>query len=557
MTKKFSQLIIVIGVVAVASALAIYFFKTHRRSIELNAGGYKDFNILLVTLDTVRADHLGTYGYNRVRTPNLDHLGSESFVFEDAIAHVPLTLPSHVSIMTGRLPIAHGVRDNAGFVLNQNEITLAEALKDQGYTTAAFVSATVLESRWKLNQGFDVYDDYFKNVVSADLSNEVERHAADTEKVSSQWLDKNHAKKFFIWVHFYDAHDPYSPPEPFKSAYSDDPYDGEIAYVDDAVGKLLAKLDTLQLKQRTIVIVTSDHGEGLGEHREPTHGVFLYNTTQHVPLIIFLPGAEGKRISGSVCHIDLAPTILQLIGAKAQSKMQGKSLIAKINGNDNQQRSVYSESLYAQLHYGWSKLESITTDQYRYIYSPKPELFDRKADKAESNNLLQEKASIAKVLNSKLTEMIQQFSSAHLAGPQKIDPETEEKLRALGYIGTTVNSTEESRKVDPKDKAEVILQIQEASGLLGQQKYAQALDKVLPVLQQDSGMIDAHYVAGLAYLQLGKFNDAVTELRKTLELNPQDTRAMYNLGFAFELMKQPKDAEFWYLKALQLNPENT
>lgn len=545
------------AVCVILAAGSVFVFMRERSTRPLVPGSYRDFNLLLVTLDTTRADHLSTYGNLGIRTPNVDRLSKESYVFEDAIAQAPLTLPSHVSMMTGRLPVAHGVRDNAGYFLDQKEITLAEIMKKAGYATSAFVSAEVLESRSHIDQGFDVYDDQFQAALSHEVDlGEVQRRAGETEIEVERWLEDHKDTKFFTWVHFYDPHDPYDPPEPYKSEYTERPYDGEIAYVDDVMGKLFGKLDALHLKERTILILTGDHGEGLGEHNEATHAVFLYNTTQHVPLIIYVPGGKSGRIAGTVSLIDLAPTILELLGLENVPQIQGKSLVGKMNGKEKFQRMAYSESMYAQLHYGWSHLESITTDQYRYIRAPSAELYDRKKDQAETKNLIGEKPSIGKVLDSELSELLSKYSSANLAGPQKMDPETQERLRALGYIGTTARNTEESRKIDPKDKSDVMRRVQAASGFLQTKRYDLALQEVMPILESDPGIIDAHYVAGVAYIRTGKLDSAIVELRKTMELQPDDTRAMYNLGYAFELKGRNTDAEFWFLKALQLSPDS-
>jgi arylsulfatase A-like enzyme/Tfp pilus assembly protein PilF len=543
-------IILIIGIAVVVTKVP--------NSHVLVSGDYRNFNFMLITLDTVRADRLPSYGYTGLRAPNLDQLAAESYVFEDAIAQVPLTLPSHTTIMTGRLPVAHGVRDNAGFSLDENEVTLAESLEKAGYATAAFVSAAVLESRTKIDQGFEVYDDQFflPEFSQQTDSHDVQRRAGDTEIEAEHWLNEHKNQKFFSWVHFYDPHDPYDPPEPYRTEYAQHPYDGEIAYVDEVLGKLMSKLESLQLKERTIVILTGDHGEGLGEHGELTHGIFLYNSTQHVPLIVYIPKGGGGRISGTVSHIDLAPTILELLGVEKVPQMQGQSLIEKMNGKEKTPRTAYSESLYAELHYGWSSLQSITTNEYRYIKAPRPELYDRKADRNDLKNLTQEKTSIAKVLNDKLAEVISKYSSAQLAGPQKMDLETEEKLRALGYIGTTARSVEESRKIDPKDKSDVMRIIQEANGYLQSGRYDLTLRQVIPVLQSDPLIVDAHYIAGIAYIRTGKFDSAIDEFHKTLELQPDDTRSMYNLGYAFELKGRSDDAEFWFLKTLHHNPEN-
>ncbi len=538
------------------SGIAIYVAR-FRASGALQAGRYRDYNVMLITLDTTRADRLPAYGYNGIRAPNLDRLAAESYLFEDAIAHVPLTLPSHASMMTGRLPIAHGVRDNSGFFVDQKEITLAEILKKAAYATSAFVSAFVLESRWQLNQGFDFYYDNFNLGQFHDIvAREIQRRAGETEIEIEHWLEENKDKKFFTWVHFYDPHDPYDPPEPYRTEYAQRPYDGEIAYVDEVIGKLMAKLEALQLKERTIVILTGDHGEGLGEHGEPSHGMFVYNTTQHVPMMIFLPNAGSGRISGPVGHIDLAPTVLELLGLEIIPQIQGASLVEKINGTEKIQRMAYSESLYAELHYGWSPLESITTDQYRYVRAPHAELYDRKADRGEIKNLIGEKASIGKVLDEKLSELLSKYSSANLAGPQKMDPETEEKLRALGYIGTTARSTEESRKIDPKDKVHLARKLQQATYALQQKSFRNAIQFILPVLKEDPNMVDAHFTAGVAYLGAGQLDQAIDELAKTISFRPEHTMALYNLGFAYELKNNLNDAKHWYLEIIKNEPRH-
>ncbi len=553
--KTFFKWVALTVFVILACFGALIFAK--RGNTEIRAGSYSNHNILLITLDTVRADRLPAYGYTGLLAPNLDRLAQESFLFEDAIAQVPLTLPSHICMLTGRLPIGHGVRDNAGYFLDQKETTLAEVLKEAGYSTSAFVSAAVLESRWRIDQGFDLYDDYFQAGLSHEIDiGEIQRLAGETEVEVERWLEDHKREKFFTWVHFYDPHDPYDPPEPFKTRYSSDPYNGEIAYVDEIIGKLLKKLETLQLKDRTIIVLTADHGESLGEHNEATHAVFLYRTTLHVPLMIYIPGTKSARISGTVSHIDLAPTILELLGLENMERMHGMSLLGKMNGTEKAERSAYSESLFAELHYGWSPLKSITTNEYRYIRSPRAELYDMRTDDAETKNLISEKRSIAKVMDSKLSELLTKYSSENLAGPQKMDPETEEKLRALGYTGSTVRSTEDSRRIDPKDKSDIMRRIQAASGLVQTKQYDLALQELMPILQTDPSIVDAHSAAGVAYLRMGKYDSAIMEFRKTLQLQPDDARAIYNLGYALELKGQKADAEFWFIKALEMNPDN-
>ena len=553
---KSSRNKILIALVAAGILLGggIFFFMLTSKTLQ--SGVYKDYNILLITLDTTRADHLPMYGYKEVKTPNLDKLADNSFVFQDAIAHAPLTLPSHTSMLTGLLPISHGVRDNAGFFLDPKVTTLPELLKSKGYATSAFVSAFVLDSRWQLNQGFDFYYDNFNLEEFKQLNpQDAQRPAEETALEAEHWLESHKDGPFFSWVHFYDPHDPYTPPEPFKSEYQN-AYDGEIAYTDVYVGKLLDKVESLGLKEKTIVIVTGDHGEGLGEHEEMTHAMFVYNATQHVPLILHIPGASGKRVPGVVRHIDLFPTILDLIGVSVPKEIQGTTLVPLMNGNKDPKRTAYSESIYAEMHYGWSPLKSITTDQYKYIEAPKAELYDRLEDPKETRNLIVEKANYAKVLRDQLNELVAAYSSKDLQGPQKMDPETEEKLRALGYIGGQAQSTTQSRQIDPKDKIHLARGLQLGSAHTQAQRYQEAIDTLLPILKEDPAMTDAHFMAGVSYIGLKQLDQAIDELRKTIVLRPDHTMALYNLGYAFELKGDKQEALEWFLAVLKFEPKH-
>ncbi len=545
---------ILLPAVAVIAVVALVFLYL-RSSRKIQSGAYKDFNVLMITLDTTRADHLPMYGYDKVKTPNLDALADESYIFEDAIAHVPLTLPSHTSMLTGLLPISHGIRDNAGFFLDEKVTTLPEVLKANGYSTSAFVSAFVLDSRWKLNQGFDHYYDNFDLAEFKQVNpQDAQRPAEETVVEAEHWLESHTNERFFCWVHFYDPHDPYEPPEPFKTQYSDQPYDGEIAYTDVQIGKLLDKLDSLQLRKKTIIVITGDHGEGLGEHGELSHAQFIYNSTQHIPLLVYLPGRPNDRVKGLVRHIDLFPTILELLGIPQQKEIQGRSFVPLLNGGKDAERVAYSESIYAELHYGWSPIKGITTEKYKYIDAPRAELYDRINDPAESRNLIQEKPEYAKVLRDQLDEIIAKYSDKNRQGPQQMDPETEEKLRALGYIGGTVQSTEESRKIDPKDKIHLAQKLQTASYLAQKQQYQESNETLAQVFREDPAMPDAHFIAGINYIGLKDFDKSIDELMQTIAQRPQHTMALYNIGYAYERKGENDEALDWFLKVLQYEP---
>lgn len=519
----------------------------------ISPGDYKGYNVLLVTLDTTRADRLPMYGYSGVETPSLTRFAADAFVFEDAISHIPLTLPSHTSIMTGLLPPQHGVRDNSGYFLDEKFKTLAEYFHEKGYQTSAFVSSFVLESRWKLNQGFDFYYDYFNLAEYRDINpRDIQRRGEETEAEAAQWLISHKAKPFFCWVHFYDPHDPYDPPEPYKTRYSDRLYDGEIAYMDHVFGLLMKQLEDLGIKQKTLIVVTGDHGENLGEHNEKTHAIFIYDSTQHVPLMISLPGRSGHRCGPLVQHIDIAPTLLELYGMKPSSEMQGTSLIGLMNGSPEKEEAVYSESLYSELHYGWSGLRSITTANFKYIDAPKPELYDRIKDPGETVNLISEMPDVVRSLKQKLFQY-----PGGVSEPQKMDPETEEKLRALGYIGNTATKTSTSVLIDPKDKIQLVRSISVAFGAIKERDYPTAVRELKEVTKEDPEMVDGHVLAGISYMGLEDYNEAIDELLKGVSLRPDYTMALFNLANAYQLAGNYPEAERWYLKVLDYEKNHT
>jgi arylsulfatase A-like enzyme/Tfp pilus assembly protein PilF len=544
-----------IVLIAVLIALPVLFYLL-RKQPSTGFGAFRNYNIVLVTIDTLRADHLPAYGYTRVKTPNLDQLAYQSLIFEDVVSQVPMTLPSHVSLLTGLLPVTHGVRDNSGFILDAKAKTLAEILKGNGYQTAAFVSAFVLDSQFGIDQGFDLYSDSFTLAQGQVSNTDVHRIAGETEIEVGDWLRKKSQQKFFLWVHYYDPHDPYRPPEPYLSQYRAFPYDGEIAYTDHVFGDLMEELDRLDLVENTIVVVTADHGEGLGEHKEQTHSLFIYNATQHVPLLIRLPKIESKRITGVVSLIDIAPTLLEWVGIEADAGMQGNSLIPLIQSKEKESRIAYSESISAEVHYGWSPLTGITRAEYKYIGAPTPELYDRNIDRMETKNLIQQKPEIAKRLETQLQTFEQASSRGSLAKQQAPDPETEEKLRALGYVGSATSGTPESRKVDPKDRIELLERMTEAHRALDRKDYATVIEITRGILQQDPNIVEAHFMLASAYLHRQQKEEALEEMLATVRLNPDHTQTLYNLGFFYQLERNPKESEYWYLQLLKYEPRH-
>ncbi len=438
------------------------------------------YNVLLITVDTIRADRLGCYGFQDIETPNIDALAASGTLFLDATAHVPLTLPSHTSIHTGHFPSFHGIHDNGGFYVSKSQTTLAEMFRQNGFVTAGFVGAYVLDSIWGLDQGFDTYFDNFEISKQKRFSlASVQRKADDVLDQSLEWLGENKDKRFFLWTHFYDPHTPYEPPKEYEMKYPDRPYIGEIAYTDSVIGKMLNYLDQNQLRDKTIILLTGDHGESLGEHDESTHAIFLYDSTLKVPMILSAPEKliQGKRIQQQARSIDIAPTLLQLTGIPVPEDVQGRSLLHLIWNEQSPSTVSYAEAYYSQYHFGWSRLLSLRTSTFKYIDAPKPELYDLKSDPGESVNLYESKKEIAKQMKSELSQIEKQKQQDASMRPGAVDAEVHEKLAALGYVGAFVETPTEdpTDRADPKDKISMFNLIQDAQEASLDEKTEEAI----------------------------------------------------------------------------------
>jgi arylsulfatase A-like enzyme/Flp pilus assembly protein TadD len=399
----------------------------------LTAAGTDRPNILLITIDTLRADHLGCYGYAGVRTPAIDALAGRGVLFTRAFAHTPSTLPSHTNILLGVTPNAHGVHDNSNFIVREGFVTLAEWLKGQGYATGAFVGAFPLDSRFGLTRGFDVYDDNYGSQGPMDMTF-VERKADAVVDKALQWL-RGRAEPWFLWVHCFDPHQPYDPPEPFKSAYAANPYDGEIASVDAALGRLLGSLKERNVESRTAVIFTADHGEALGEHGETTHGYFAYNATLRVPLLMAFPGMGPGRLEPEVCHIDIFPTVCDVLGQKKPGGLQGLSLLPLMRGKGLPARPIYFEALTAYYNRGWAPLRGYIQGREKYMDSPIPEVYDLEKDFGELDNIAG-RAGLDRCRKIFAGLVQAESSPAAEAAGRNVDRQTAEKLRSLGYLSS-------------------------------------------------------------------------------------------------------------------------
>jgi arylsulfatase A-like enzyme len=420
-------------------------------------------NLLLVSVDTLRADRVGAYGAGDVETPALDSLARDGTRFATAIAPTPLTLPSHASLFTGLYPARHGVRHNGLYRLDGEVETLAERLRESGYATAAVVGAAVLDADYGLAQGFELYDDEVSSSDSGSaVTGYVERRAGAVTERALAWLGEAR-EPFFLWVHYYDPHALYRPPPPFDERFRERPYDGEVAYVDTQLGRLLTGLRTKGREGRTLVVATSDHGESLGEHREPTHGYTLYDVALRVPLILKGPGVpDGRVVNQLTSLVDVAPTLLALLGLEAWEGMEGRNLtLAWREPTLLPERMVYAETLATQLDHGWSPLHAIRSLRYLYIRAPRPELYDVRTDPHQRHNLY---ASAGVDLAREVRSFEARLASLHTADerptPLAIEAAERERLRALGYDLASAPATYTG--LDPKD------------GLVSLERYAKA-----------------------------------------------------------------------------------
>ncbi|REK27715.1 MAG: tetratricopeptide repeat protein [Planctomycetota bacterium] len=457
-------------------------------------------NVLIISIDTLRADHLGCYGFQRPTSPNIDALAADGLLFERAQTTNPLTLPAHSSLMTGKIPPAHGALTNQGHTLAEANVTLAEILRDEGWQTGAVVGAYPLESRFGLAQGFADYDDEFDGSLKAGLF--TERSAESVSRAAIDWLERRGDDPFFMFVHYYDPHQRYLPPEPFNSAYPQDKYSGEIAYTDHWVGKLIERLQQLELYDSTLIVLTSDHGESLGEHGEISHGFFIYQPVMHIPLIVRLPqGPRGQRLKTPVSLVDVMPTVLELAGRPLPSDLQGISLAASFrNGVEPPTgRDLYSDSWYPAK-FACAPLRGLLQDQWRYVWSVRPELYNLHEDPREAKNVLDQHSDVAARLAEGLQTMLAAAPSPATGGSSTTpDAAARARLRSLGYLGG--GDVEASAEIDDsmrdaKDYIAVLSEYSAAVTFQEQGKLAEARDVCLKILRDEPRMLQAHLLLG-------------------------------------------------------------
>ena len=496
-------------------------------------------NVLLITLDTTRADHIGAYGYQPAETPRLDALASESVLFEQAVTPTAFTLPSHSSIMTGLYPPFHGVRLNGGAALADVQTTLAESLAASGYRCGAVIGAFVIDQRWGLSQGFEFFEDDFEMEPDQklDLAG-VQRPADRVVDLGIEWLEGGDGRPFFAWFHFYDPHIPYEPPEPYASRFSglgkNGLYDGEIAFTDSQVGRLLDWFDEQGLAENTVVVVVGDHGESLGDHGEKEHGYYVYDATVRVPLIVRVPGADlaDVRVPAQVRTIDILPTVLDLVGVGAPDPLHGDSLVPlMLDPRASESRYAYSESMSVHLQYGWSALYSLRTTNFKYIEAPRAELYDLTQDPSESENLFQRDPRVAEDLRSALVTLREEIEAgAPEIQEADLDEETLGMLAALGYVGGATAAPEGKNLADPKDKLHLFESVGYASSRMMGDDYEEAVKVLEIVLEADPEIPQAKLMLASAYRETGRTEEAKELLDDYLRDHPDSTRALITMA---------------------------
>jgi len=544
----------------------------------------RDANVLLITLDTTRADHLSCYakaagvnsgpataglkpgatssGKSYARTPRLDALAARGVLFLHATAQVPLTLPSHACIMTGAYPPVHGLRDMGGFVLDKSHPTIASLTQAAGFQTAAFVGSRAVARRFGLSHGFDTYDDDMGPQTEEGKLPGVfpERRASVVTDRALDWLKQNAQRKFLLWAHYYDPHQPYDPPEPYKREYAKSLYDGEIAYMDEQVGRLLDGLDQLGLTSRTLVIAVGDHGESLGEHGEATHGIFLYDATLHIPLIVAGPDVpRGKMIDDQVRSIDIHPTVTEFLHLPPSPEAQGVSLWPLIqHGTHVRSDYSYGETLYPRTNMGWSELRAMRTDGWKFILAPHSELYDLHRDPGELQNLIAQHPTQAGQFEKLVWKTAGTQGKTENLTTVPLDEQTRRELASLGYVSGGASSEVQlgSAAADPKNQIPVLKIIERVEDFLNAHDNARAAQTMEQVVRLDPGNARARVDLAAAYERAGQFERAAEVYQNAIKLHMLTDIVYSRLGKLYLRLHKLDKAVDAMTNAREINPAN-
>jgi arylsulfatase A-like enzyme/Flp pilus assembly protein TadD len=526
-----------------------------------SVAGTPEPNVFLITIDTLRADHVHCYGYQDIETPAIDSVSKDGLRFAQAFTPSPITNTSHTTIMTGLLPSSHGVTDFA-LPLALSHVTWAELLKQRGYQTAAFIGAVILDSHSLapgLDRGFDFYDNFPENLPERVHWGRVERRGMDVAQRAEKWLTAHPAAKHFVWVHLYDPHDPYEPPPPYSRTYKSHLYDGEIAYADSALANFIQYIKNRGWYENAIIVIVGDHGEGLGEHGENTHGIFLYDSTTHVPLILKLPGdaGAGKVIGQQVRTTDILPTVLDLLDIRVANKFDGASLKPFFN-DDEQSRVAFGETDYP-LRFGWAPLRSVREPGFKFIEAPRPELYDLHQDPGELHNnyvpwdqTVQKSRTLLAELRAKMPPPAPSAAT--------VPAGTVDELKALGYLskadfGTSTNVPEPSLLPDPKDKIQEANLLHTAMMAGEDNRSLDARAAMEKVLQLDPKSPTALRQLGEMELKSGEYAKAARHLQTAREIRPDDAAAAFDEGQALYKLREFAGARDALESSLKLAPE--
>lgn len=550
----------------------------------------RPLNVVVVTIDTLRPDHLHCYGYSKIETPVLDGIAHSGVLFENAVTETPLTPPSHASIFTGMNPTAHHVRNTGDFILQPSSTTLATMLQQQGWDTAAFIGSAVLKKLFGFNQGFAVYDDQMpKPGNSREFREDLERPAGKTVDRALRWLDTQTGKPFFLWVHVFEPHTPYQPPAPFRQQYKDRPYDGEIACADHELGRLFDAIHKKSPPDKTLIAVLSDHGESLGEHGEYTHGVFVYDATLRIAFMMSGPGVPaGVRVQQQARAIDFLPTLLELMGGKVEAAVQGASLVPAFGHKDVPTTISYAETLYPKMNMGWAELRALRKNRWKYVRAPRPELYDLGQDPAETTNVIQSHATEAQNFEAQLKAVIGTDGTEKVETAM-VDQRTMDELKSLGYLSGFAARAYDltGHGIDPKDRIGVLKLIEVALGPASHIPEAQRIQLLRQAISQDPTNPDLYYRLGAEYektarhgeamklyytalekgiesgrlhsriadllVRAGKTDEAILEYEK-MRFNPSDVESQNNLATAYLEKDRVADAERVYKWIVTTDP---
>ncbi len=515
-------------------------------------------NIILISIDTCRADHLSCYGYPQETTPHIDAFARNATRFENVVSPIPITLPAHSSMLTGTIPPFHGVHNNIFYKLAPSNQTLPEILKPNGFNTAAIISSFVLDRKFGMAQGFDTYHDTFKDIHHNVFGNE--RKGDETTQVALDWLEKNKDNQAFLFLHYYDPHMEYSPPEPFASKFPGNPYAGEIAFTDHCIGQVIQKLKDLGMYESSLVIITGDHGEMLGEHGEEEHTYFIYESAIKVPLIVKLPGQKkAATVTEPVGLVDIVPTLCSLLDIDLPSRMQGRDISPLLQGRipDSYERFIYSES-QVPTRLGASALMSVSTGKWKYIQATRPELYDLSTDPEEEHNLIGQEPHRARILEDKLRELLEQSVRTDPDSHLELDAQSIKRLASLGYVAGKAEGdiAFDKTKADPKDLIHVFVQFQKAITLIENEALEEAKPILYDLVPQHPEFFEIYKCLGEIETRLGNYDKAVLHCEKLVALKPDNIGFLVNLAGLLCETGEYKRAIEYGLEAVKAAPGN-